>query len=82
MKKKKITLLVTLEFSGKATEDAVIHNIVASLQHTANTAGIVDDADERYTKKINVVNLKGDGYKLDFEKNFGQDIVKVKSKKK
>jgi len=81
MTKKKITLLVTLELSGKVTEDLIIRNVAASLQHTVNTAGIVDDTEEQYTKKIKITNLKGDGYKIDFEKFAGQDITPIKSKK-
>lgn len=82
MTKKKITLLVTLELSSKVTEDLIIRNVVASLQHTVNTAGIVDDTEEGYTKNLKVVNLKGDGYKIDFEHFAGHDIIPVKSKKK
>lgn len=82
MKKKKITLTLTLDFSGKVMEPFIIENVMNSLIHTVNTAGIVDDTEESYTQKIKVVNEKGEGCKVDFDKNFGQVQQLIKTKKK
>jgi len=82
MTKKKIILTVTLDFSGKVTEPFIIENVMNSLIHTVNTAGIVDDTEESYTQKIKVVNEKGEGFRVDFDKNFGQVQQIIKTKKK
>lgn len=58
MKKKKITLKVTLEFSGPVTEKKVMDNVMNSLIETAGKGFIAPEQEEEYTKNIKVSNGK------------------------
>ena len=56
---KKITLTVELTFSGELTKrqaDDVVENVLNSLIHTTNTAGLVPDDAEEHTETITVTN--------------------------
>ena len=51
----KQTLIVELEFSGDLTQaqhDQIVENVLDSLVHTVNTAGLVPDDAEETTDRI------------------------------
>jgi len=67
MKKKTITLTVSITFSddGIQDEQTVINSVADALLHQANHAGIVGDDEESYTETIDVRNEQGNGITLD-----------------
>lgn len=54
------TLEIQLEFSGTLTEsqhEQIVRNVLDSLIHTVNTAGLVPDDAEQYTENISVLDV-------------------------
>jgi hypothetical protein len=64
---------ILLQFSGDLSEDQlekVVQNVLDGLVHTVNTAGLIPDDAEHYTKKITVKDIRTDvecKYKFVFD---------------
>lgn len=64
LRKRRFNIIINLEFADPITswehKNKVLKNVMDSLIHTVDTAGIVPDECETYTKRIHVIGEQGE----------------------